>query len=101
MTELADSDLDEILKYIAIELMNPDAASAFADKLDKELEELCTAPKTGRPVRNPYLKRTDIRRILVKNYVAYYLIDESKEQIVILRIVYGERDQNEILKTIR
>jgi transposase len=43
--------------------------------LEKKLEEICKAPKAGRPVHNPYLKRDDVRRVLVKNYIAYYLID--------------------------
>ena len=51
-------------------------------------------------------KRLDIqakrgtRRVLVKNYIAYYLIDEEEENIVVLRVVYNRRDQNTLLKTI-
>ena len=68
--------------------------------LEEKLEEICKAPKTGRPVHNPYLKRDDVRRVLVKNYIAYYLIDEEEENIVVLRVVYSRRDQDKILKTI-
>lgn len=64
------------------------------------MEEVCKTPKAGRPVHNPYLKRDDIRRVLVKNYTAYYLIDEKKENIVVLRVVYNRRDQDKVLKTI-
>ena len=56
--------------------------------------------KAGRPVHNPYLKRDDVRRVLVKNYIAYYLIDEEEANIVVLRVVYSRRDQDKILKTI-
>ena len=96
LTESAEADIDEAFDYIAGELVNPDAASAFAD----ELEEICKTPKAGRPVHNPYLKRDDVRRVLVKNYIAYYLIDEEKANIVVLRVVYSRRDQDRILKTI-
>ena len=98
LTETAESDLDEILDYIANELMNPDAASFFADAFDEVMEEICRAPKTGRLVSNPYLKRSDVRRVLVKNYIAFYLLDDDREQIVVLRVVYSKRDLNEILK---
>ena len=57
LTESAEADVDEAFDYIANELVNPDAASAFADELEEKLEEICKAPKTGRPVHNPYLKR--------------------------------------------
>ena len=104
LTESAEADIDEAFDYIAGDLVNPDAASAFADeleeKLEEKLEEICKTPKAGRPVHNPYLKRDDVRRVLVKNYIAYYLIDEEEENIVVLRVVYSRRDQDKILKTI-
>lgn len=100
LTGIAEEDVDEAFDYIANELMNPDAASAFADELEEKLEEICKTPKAGRPVHNPYLKRDDIRRVLVKNYIAYYLIDEEEGKIVVLRVVYNRRDQDKILKTI-
>lgn len=100
LTESAEADIDEVFDYIAGELVNPDAASAFADELEEKLEEICKTPKAGRPVHNPYLKRDDVRRVLVKNYIAYYLIDEEKANIVVLRVVYSRRDQDRILKTI-
>lgn len=100
LTENAEADIDEAFDYIANELVNPDAASAFADELEEKLEEICKTPKAGRPVHNPYLKRDDIRRVLVKNYITYYLIDEKKENIVVLRVVYSRRNQDKVLKTI-
>ena len=100
LTETAEADVDEAFDYIANELVNPDAASAFADELEEKLEEICKTPKAGRPVHNPYLKRNDIRRVLVKNYIAYYLVDEEEENIVVLRVVYNRRDQDKILKTL-
>ncbi len=98
LTESAEADVDEAFDYIANELVNPDAASAFADELEEKLEEICKTTKAGRPVHNPYLKRDDVRRVLVKNYIAYYLIDEEKENIVVLRVIYNRRDQDKVLK---
>ncbi|MBE5846093.1 MAG: type II toxin-antitoxin system RelE/ParE family toxin [Lachnospiraceae bacterium] len=90
LTETAEADVDEAFAYISIDLSNPEAASDFADELEGKLEELCKAPRTGRPVENDYLKRSDVRRILVGNYVAYYLVDEEKKAIIVLRVVYGK-----------
>ncbi len=36
-TEVAESDLDEILDYIANELVNAEAAVAFADEREKRI----------------------------------------------------------------
>ena len=97
-TEIAETDVDDTLEYMANTLLNPDAAAAFADALEKKLEEVCKAPKTGRLVENEFLKMQDVRRILVKNYTAYYVIDEDSNRIVVLRVVYSGRDQDKILK---
>ena len=99
-TETAEADVEKALDYITNELSNPEAASSFADELDEKLEEICGTPKAGRPVQNPYLKRDDVRRVLVKNYIAYYLIDEPEKKIIVLRVVYNRRDQDKILKSI-
>ena len=100
LTEIAEADIDEAFDYIANELSNPEAASSFAEELLETLENICKTPKAGRPVHNPYLKRDDIRRVLVKNYIAYYLIDSDASRIVVLRVVYSKRDQDMVLKTI-
>ena len=100
LTESAEADADEAFGHIANEPANPGAASAFADGLEEKLEEICKTPEAGRPVRNPYLKGDGIRRVLVKNYITYYLIDEEKENIVVLRVAYSRRDQDKILKSI-
>ena len=36
LTESAEADVDEAFDYIANELVNPDAASAFADELEEK-----------------------------------------------------------------
>ena len=97
-TEIAESDIDEAISYIQEELSNPEAAESFVDELEKELEDICKNPKNGRIVENEFLKRDDVRRFLVKNYIAYYLIDNENNRIVILRVVYGKRDQGQIVK---
>ena len=100
LTEIAEADVEDAFDYISNKLLNPEAASAFADELENILEEICRTPKSGRPVSNPYLKRNDIRRVLIKNYIVYYLIDESGAKIVVLRVVYNRRDQDKILKSV-
>ena len=100
LTETAEADIEAAFDYIASELSNPEAASSFADELVEKLEELCRTPKSSRPVQNPYLKRDGIRRVLVKNYIAYYLIDDAGMKIVVLRVVYNRRDQDKIMKSV-
>lgn len=98
LTETAESDIDSAYDYIAKTLENPDAASALADELEIQIDNICKKPETGRLVENDFLRSNNIRRFLVKNYIAYYIIDDNNKKIVILRFVYGGRDQDKILK---
>ena len=100
LTELAESDIDDVFEYIELDLANPDAASDFADELEEKLNELRKTSKSGRLVENEFLKRDDVRRILVGNFIAYYIIDDEKKQIVVLRVVYSKRYQGKILREV-
>ena len=97
LTETAETDIDDAFMYISETLGNPDAASDLADGLEKQIDKICKQPLTGKLVENDYLRRQDVRRFLVDNYIAYYIIDEDNEVIVILRFVYGGRDQDKIV----
>lgn len=59
---------------------------------------VCKRPETGRLVENEFLRINDVWRFLVKNYIAYYLVDDKNEKIVILRFVYSGRNQDKIVK---
>ena len=98
LTETAGADIDDIFGYISKDLVNPDAASDFADELEEKLYGVCKAPRSGHLVENEFMRRDDIRRVLVGNFTAYYVIDEEKKSIVVLRVVYSKRDQGKILK---
>ena len=82
LTKRAESDLDGIVSYITVDLANPQAASDFVDKLQDTIEEARAFPESGSLVHN----------------IMYYLLDIGENIIYILRIVYGKRNLDEILK---
>lgn len=98
--DIAAADLDDTLNYISSGLSNPIAAQSFLRKMETSISVIRTFPLSGSPVDNPYVKRNDIRKIMVGNYVLYYLPDHLKNEIVILRIVYGQRDRDDIEKNL-
>ena len=94
LTKRAESDLDGIVSYITVDLANPQAASDFVDKLQDIIEEARAFPESCSLVDNEFLY---IKK-LVGNYIMYYLLDIEENIIYILRIVYGKRNLDEILK---
>ena len=99
-TKKAETDLDEILSYISIELSNPDAAASFLKDLQAVLAAICSVPKIGRIVDNEFLPNREIRKSLVGNYVLYYLPDIKEKRIYVLRILYGRRNLDELVRDI-
>ena len=92
--------MDDVVQYIAVELANPKAASDFVDKLQSAIEEARSFPESGSLVINEYLPDTEVRKKLVENYILYYLPDSEQKTIFVLRIVYGRRNIDEILRQI-
>ncbi|MCR5488062.1 MAG: type II toxin-antitoxin system RelE/ParE family toxin [Lachnospiraceae bacterium] len=101
LTESAKADIFETIGYIEGDLSYPDAATDFLCEFEKKTDEICKTPKAGRLVENEFLKRNDVRRYLVDNYIAYSIMDDEARNIIILRLVYGKRNRDEILKNVR
>lgn len=98
LTGKAEVDLDGILSYMAVQLANSQATAAFLDKLQDAISEACLSPESGSPVDNEFLPCKTIRKKQVGNYILYYFPDEKAETIYVLRILYGRRNLDEILR---
>lgn len=98
LSQKAAADLDDIVSYIAVELSNPQAASTFVDKLQRAIDEARSFPESGSPVNNEYLSNTDVRKKPVGNYIMYYLPISEEKMIYVVRIVYGKRNIDELLR---
>lgn len=97
MTYKAESDLDSIVSYIAVELSNPSAASDFVDKLLSQIHEAQQYPESGALVVNEFLPDSSVRKKIVGNYIMYYLPSFEERIIYVLRIVYGRRNMDTVL----
>lgn len=75
---IARKDMLEIVRYISLELHNPDAANRLALELVNAVEKVLRFPyatpvyQTIRPLKHEY------RKILVQNFLIFYWIDEEK-----------------------
>lgn len=96
ITEKAENDLDEISKYIAVDLANPDAATAFVEQLLRIIDEICLFPESGALVDNIFIQNKIIRHKVIGNYNMYYLPEKENRICYVLRIIYGRRDMKKI-----
>ena len=97
VSESAEQDIDEILTYMTEKLANPKAAADWADELQARYDELSSYPLIYGQATSESLKRMGYRRFVIKNYVAFYRVDDARGEVVILRVFYGRRDYEKYL----
>jgi addiction module RelE/StbE family toxin len=97
ISESAKQDTLDIVRYISAELNSPQAAIELLDKLDIGMKSLDTNPKRNAFVREERLAAKGYRALLIKNYIAFYKVDEKTKNVDIIRILYGRRDWSGLL----
>ena len=91
--------MDEILNYISVDLVNPAAAQNLGRKIFEKIDMIRMFSDSGAPIDNEFLADKTVRKLSVDNYVIYYKTYYEEKAISIIRIVYGKRNLDEILKT--
>lgn len=95
---LAQNDLVEIVRYIANELHNEQAANSFADEIMKATDRLADFPYAY-PVYMPIRStKNEYRKISVQNYLIFYTVDERTKTVTIARVIYAKRDYDKLMK---
>ena len=89
-TPLARQDLHEIEAYIKNELANPQASKNTVQRVLKGCSNLKANPKLGLDLSSKIGQKTDLRYLIISNYIAVYRIE--KNTIKILRIRDGRTD---------
>lgn len=94
---IARRDMIDIAKYIGVKLATPNAAERLAEKMVEATEKLTDMPYKC-PVYIPVKPlKYEYRKLIVKNYIMFYRIDEDKKLITIVRVVYSGRDYEKLL----
>ena len=95
---VARQDMGEIAGYIAQTLRNPAAAERLAVELVEAADTLSAFPYANpvylpiRPLLHEY------RKLLVRNHLLLYWVDEGAKQVTIARVLYARRNYGELLE---
>ena len=84
----AKAQIKGITAHIRDKLFNPQAAKAIALAIKSAIASLATMPE-----RTTEVSSVGLRRMVVRNYLIYYQIDEAARQVFIHAVIYGKRDQ--------
>lgn len=58
---------------------------------------LAIFPEPGSLVTDETLRNKGYHKLIVDNYIVFYLVDEEDKQVVIMRILYSGRQYENIL----
>lgn len=92
VSEPAENDLGEIIRYIASQLSVPLSALRLMELFEEAMECLADLPQRYPFVADERLTQMGYRKLPVKNYIVFFSIDEKNRVVDIERILYGRRD---------
>lgn len=98
LTPHAIVQIQETIAYISKVLLVPETARAWSDYLQKEIAGLSTMPARFSVVDEEPWRSRGYRKMPVKNFIVYYYADDEAKTVWVTAVVYGRRDQLNVLK---
>ena len=96
-TSIAEVDLNGTYEYIYEELFDEAAANNLMEKIETDIMRLREYPFYCSYVSDKSLKARGYRRLIIDNYIVFYLVNEDEQQVIIMRILYGARNYENLL----
>lgn len=93
ITKYALAQMEEIKEYIANELLAPQAAYNLFLEMKNKAVSLNSMPERNPLVAAKKWREQGVRKIIIKNFIMYYWIDEEQRIVHITTVVYGKRNQ--------
>lgn len=93
VTDQAREQLRVIVRYIAQTLQEPAAARRLLDTLENAIASLSRMPCRIALTEEEPWHGYGVRRMPVKGYLVYFLVDEIDTCVQVIAVVYGKRDQ--------
>ncbi len=93
----AKIDLKNITSYIKNNLQEPNTAKKYAKLIKGEIKTLEYNPQKFSIIDIKIKNNFSIRKLVIKSYIAFYIINEKDKIVSIDRILYGASNwQNKI-----
>lgn len=93
---LADEDLTAIYNYIAAD--SPTRASAYMGKMEQYILKLRDFPNMGAEGRYPELVNLGVKVLIFDDYLIFYTVNATAEQVRIVRALHGSVNYRRLFK---
>jgi len=98
ITEPAEQDLNSAVDYFITVLKAPKAAQTLLDEIEDKINFLSTNPLVYEIENDGFLQERNIRSVLVRSHLIFYIVNNTSEQVIVLRILYARRNWINILR---
>lgn len=93
ISTIAKNQLVDIVNYIAYELQAPQAALKISKLLQQEINSLAFMPSRIALVSQEPWHSKGVRKLIVKQILVYFFIDDNKREVNIIGIINSRMDQ--------
>ena len=91
-------DLRSIYQYIANELQAPQAAKGQVDRIRRMVRSLSLTPTRFAAVEWEPWASMGMRKVPVDHYLVFYLVENADLTVTVVRIFFGGRNVEEMIK---
>ncbi len=97
ISEPAENDLRDIVRYISARLLAPMTAMEILEAIEQAMASLEEMPHRAPVVADERLATIGYRMLNVKKYIIFFSIDKKAKVVDVERILYGRRNWRAIL----
>ena len=90
-------DLDSIYSYITYNLLSNLTAQNYIKRIHTEILSLDIFPERYAKVDLKPWDSAEVHKLPVGKFIVFYMVDNKKMQVTVLRIIYGGRDIENII----
>ena len=90
--------MQEIVRYISVTLQSSDSAVKWLGTIKKEVASLASMPARIPLTEEEPWHSQGIHKMVVKNFLVYFWIDDDGSCVWVTAVVYGRRNQRKQLE---
>ncbi len=98
ISSLALEQMAEIRDYIIYQLQNPDAARNLIKEIRSDVGNLGQMPERFALVDEEPWRSRGLRKLIIRNFYAYYYVDQESMTVTVTAVTYARRDQKGVLE---
>ena len=88
----AKEDYKSIIKYIKYKLLESNIAERYAELIKNEINTLKYNPQKFAIINYDIIKQYKFRKLIIKNYIVFYRINEEEKIVNVERILHVTTD---------